>query len=264
MAIHSTAVIDPSARIGDVEIGAYVVIGPEVELADGVRVDSHAVVTGPTRVGERTHIYSFASVGGDPQDLKYAGERSELIIGSGNQIREYVTINRGTRGGGGVTRVGDDNLFMASSHVAHDCVVGSGCVFANSVAIAGHVSVGDRVVLGGLSGVHQHGRIGRCAMVGAGAMAALDVPPFTIAQGDRARLYGLNIIGLRRAEFDSALIDQLRQAYRDLFGGGAPLRISAEQVRDTYGSVPEVVEMAEFVLGSVRGVCRSAGYDPAD
>lgn len=264
MAVHPTAVIDPTAKLGDVEIGAFAVVGPEVELADGVRVDAHAVVTGPTRVGPRTRIYSFACVGGDPQDLKYAGERSSLEIGADNQIREYVTINRGTKGGGGLTRVGDGNLFMANAHVAHDCTVGSGCVFANSVAIAGHVSVGDRVVLGGLAGVHQYGRIGRCAMVGAGAMAALDVPPYTIAQGDRARLYGLNIIGLRRAGFDTALIEQLRQAYRDLFGGGVPLRIAAEHVRDNWSTVPEVVEMAEFVLGSVRGVCRSAGYDTAD
>ncbi|MCB9759353.1 MAG: acyl-ACP--UDP-N-acetylglucosamine O-acyltransferase [Alphaproteobacteria bacterium] len=264
MAIHPTAVVDPSAELGDVEIGAFAVIGPDVVLEDGVVVGAHVVITGPTRVGARTRIHPFASIGGDPQDLKYAGERTALELGTDNLIREYVTMNRGTAGGGGVTRVGDHNLFMASSHVAHDCQVGSHCVFANSVAIAGHVEIQDRVVLGGLAGVHQYARIGRCAMVGAGAMASLDVPPFTIAQGDRARLYGVNIIGLRRAGYETALIEVLRSTYRELFGGAAPLRMAAERVREAYHDVPEVVELANFVQGSVRGICRSAGNDPAE
>lgn len=264
MAIHPTAIIDPSATLGDVQIGPYAVIGAEVVLEDGVQVDAHAVVQGPTRVGARTRIHSFAVVGGDPQDLKYKGERSALEVGSDNLIREYVSINRGTARGGGITRIGDHNLFMANSHVAHDCNIGSYCVFANSAAVAGHVTVQDRAVLGGLSGVHQHARIGRCAMLGAGAMASLDVPPFTIAQGDRARLYGINIIGLRRAGYDSRLIELLRSTYRDLFGGAAPMRMSAERVKEAFSDVPEVIEMASFVLGATRGVCRSAGYDNQD
>ena len=264
MAIHPTAIVDPAAELGDVEIGPYAIIGPEVQLADGVVVGAHAVIEGPTRVGARTRIHPFACLGGAPQDLKYAGERSSLEIGQDNVIREYVTLHRGTAGGGLVTRVGNHNLFMANSHVAHDCVVGDHCVFANSVAIAGHVVVQDRAVLGGLAGVHQHARIGRCAMVGAGAMVALDVPPFTIAQGDRARLFGLNIIGLRRAGYDIGVIGRLRQAYRELFGGTAPLRMAAERVRETWAEDAEVSELAAFVESSVRGVCRAAGSEAED
>jgi len=260
MGIHPTAVVDPAAELGDAEIGPFAVIGPEVRLADGVVVMAHAVVIGPTTIGAGTRIHPHATVGGDPQDLKYRGERSCLEVGRDNVIREYVTINRGTEVGGGVTRIGDSNLFMANSHIAHDCQVGSHCVFANSVAIAGHAEIQDRSVLGGLVGVHQHTRIGRCAMVGAGAMASLDVPPFTIAHGDRARLYGLNIIGLKRAGFDSETISLLRNAYRDLFGGTAPLRMAAERLRERY-EAEEVHELARFIEASVRGVCRSAGYE---
>jgi UDP-N-acetylglucosamine acyltransferase len=216
-------------------------------------------------VGPETKIFSFACVGGDPQDLKYKGERTSLEIGARNIIREYVTLNRGTAQGGGVTRVGDDNLFMAQVHVAHDAQVGSRCVFANSAAIAGHVVVQDNSVLGGLSGVHQHARVGRLAMIGAGTMASLDIPPFTIAQGDRARLFGVNIIGLRRAGFDTARIELLRSVWRELFGGSSPLRMSAERFREAYRDVPEVVELATFILGSTRGVCRAtSAHEDAD
>ena len=265
MPIHPTAIVDAKATLGDVEVGPYAIIGPDVELADGVVVHAHAVVTGPTRVGPDTRIFSFACVGGDPQDLKYKGERTTLEIGARNTIREYVTLNRGTAQGGGVTRVGDDNLFMAQVHVAHDAQVGSRCVFANSAAIAGHVIVQDNAVLGGLSGVHQHARVGRLAMIGAGTMASLDIPPFSIAQGDRARLFGVNIIGLRRAGLDSARIELLRSVWRELFGGSSPLRMSAERFREAYRDVPEVVELATFILGSTRGVCRAtSAHEDAD
>ncbi len=260
MGIHPTAVVDPAAELGDVEIGPFAVIGPDVQLQDGVVVMAHAVLIGPTTVGAGTRIHPHATIGGDPQDLKYRGEQSRLEVGCDNVIREYVTINRGTELGGGVTRIGDSNLFMANSHVAHDCQIGSHCVFANSAAVAGHAIIHDRAVLGGLSGVHQHARIGRCAMVGAGAMASLDVPPFTIANGDRARLYGLNIIGLKRAGFTADTISLLRNAYRELFGGTAPLRMAAERLRERYDA-DEVHELARFVEASTRGVCRSAGYE---
>ncbi|MCP4809847.1 MAG: acyl-ACP--UDP-N-acetylglucosamine O-acyltransferase [Proteobacteria bacterium] len=263
MPIHSTAIVDPSAELGDVEIGPYAIVGAEVKLADGVVIGPHVVLTGPMSIGARTVVHPFATLGGDAQDLKFAGERSELIIGQDNIIRENVTMNRGTAHGGGVTRVGSHNLFMASSHVAHDCTVGDHCVFANSVALAGHVTVHDRAVLGGLAGVHQHARIGRCAMVGAGAMVALDVPPFTIAQGDRARLFGLNIIGLRRAGFDADGVKRLRLAYRALFGGSAPLRMSAERLREA-AEHEDIVELAAFIEASVRGVCRAAGNEGVD
>lgn len=264
MAVHPTAIIDDAAVLHDgVDIGPYAVIGADVVLHEGVSVGSHAVVVGPTVVGAGTRIFHHAVVGEEPQDKKYAGGTSRLVIGERNTIREFVSINRGTERGGGLTQVGDDNFFMAYSHVAHDCTVGNGCVLANSVALAGHVTICDHAVLGGLVGVHQHSRIGRCSMLGGGAMAAQDVPPFTIAQGDRARLFGLNIVGLRRNGFDRDTISALKGAYRELFAQGTPLRIALEQVREFYVDVPEVIELVSFIeASSVRGVCRSAGNEP--
>lgn len=262
MAIHPTAVVDSGAElVGDVEIEPYAIIHAGVTLHAGVRVGAHAVVSGTTVVGEGTRIFPFASIGSDPQDLKYKGEPSRLEIGARNVFRENVTVNRGTAGGGGVTRIGSDNLFMAGSHVAHDCLVGSGVVFANCAAIAGHVIIEDRAVLGGFAGVHQHSRVGRGAMVGAGAMAAQDVPPFTIAQGDRARLYGLNIVGLRRSGYKLEVLQALKAAYREIFHQGMPMRIALEQVREVYADVPEVMELVAFCESSTRGICRSAGAE---
>jgi UDP-N-acetylglucosamine acyltransferase len=262
MAIHPTAVVDPGAEVAaDVEIEPYAIIQAGVTLHAGVRVGAHAVISGTTIVGEGTRIFPFASLGGDPQDLKYKGEPSRLEIGARNTFRENVTVNRGTAGGGGVTRIGSDNLFMAGSHVAHDCIVGSGVVFANCAAVAGHVVVEDRAVLGGFAGVHQHSRVGRNAMIGAGAMAAQDVPPFTIAQGDRARLFGLNIVGLRRSGYRLEVVQALKAAYRELFHQGMPMRIALEQVREVYADVPEVMELVTFCESSTRGICRSAGAE---
>ncbi len=267
MAIHPTAIVDSTVEIGDdVEVGAYSIVRGKVVLKSRVRVGPHAVVSGHTEIGEDTRIFPFASIGDDPQDQKYRGEPTSLYIGARNTFRESSTVNRGTALGGGATRIGDDNLFMAGSHVAHDCVVGSHCVFANYAAIAGHVTVADRAVLGGFSGVHQHSRVGRCAMVAGGAMSTQDVPPFCIAQGDRARLLGLNVVGLRRAGFPLQVMTALKDAYRDLFQKGMPLRIAAEHVREEYGQdIPEVVELVDFCESSIRGICRSAGADgPAD
>jgi len=261
MAIHPTAIVDKAASLGDVEIGPYAIVGPDVTLKDGVVVDSHAVVYGPTTIGEGCHIHAFACLGGDPQDRRYEGERTSLEIGSHNIFREYVTVSRGTATGAGVTRIADHNLFMAHAHVGHDGDVGSHCVLANSVALAGHVVVEDHAVLGGLSGVHQNGRIGRYAMLGAGGMAAQDVPPFTIAQGDRARLYGLNIIGLRRGGMPDSEIQALRLAYRDLFGKGVPLRIAVDRVRETQQDSESVGIILDFIEASRRGVCRASGPD---
>jgi UDP-N-acetylglucosamine acyltransferase len=262
MAIHPTAIVDARAELGnDVEIDAYAIVRAGVVLHDGVRVGPHAVLTGPTIIGAGTRIFPFASLGEDAQDLKYRGEITRLEIGERNIFRENSTVNRGTAGGGGVTHIGSDNLFMAGSHVAHDCYVGNHCVFANCAAIAGHVTIHDRAILGGFSGVHQHSRVGRCAMVGAAAMAAQDVPPFTIAQGDRARLFGLNIVGLRRAGFKLEVLQALKAAYRELFHQGMPMRIALEQVREVYADVPEVMELVEFCESSQRGICRSAGAE---
>lgn len=266
MAIHPTAVVDPRAELGpDVEIGPYAIIEGPVRLGARVQVQAHGAVKGQTEIGADSRIFSFACIGGDPQDLKYRGEPTRLVVGERNTFREFSTANRGTAAGEAITRIGDDNLFMANTHVAHDCVVGNHCVFANSVAVAGHVIIQDRVVLGGLAAVHQFGRIGRCAMVGGGGMAAQDVPPFTIAQGDRARLVGLNVVGLRRAGFSREVMSALKGAYRELFQSGMPLRIAAEQVRAFYSDVPEVIEMVDFLETSQRGICRSVGSsDTAD
>jgi UDP-N-acetylglucosamine acyltransferase len=263
MAIHPTAIVDSTVQLGDdVEIGAYSIVRGRVILGNRVRIGPHAVVTGDTEIGEETRVFPFASIGDDPQDLKYRGEPTTLIIGARNTFRESSTVNRGTALGSGITRIGDDNLFMAGSHVAHDSTVGSHCVFANYAAIAGHVNIADRAVLGGFAGVHQHSRVGRCAMVAGGAMATQDVPPFCIAQGDRARLLGLNVVGLRRAGFPLPVMTALKDAYRDLFQKGMPLRIAAEHVREEYGQdIPEVIELVDFCESSTRGICRSAGAD---
>jgi UDP-N-acetylglucosamine acyltransferase len=264
MTIHPTAIVSPEAELhADVEIGPYAIIGPGVVLETGVRVGSHAVVSGPTLVGAHTRIFPHAVLGEDPQDLKYDGGESRLIIGQHNTFREFSTANRGTAAGGGITRIGDHNLFMAYSHVAHDCVVGSHCVFANSANLAGHVTVQDHVVLGGLVAVHQHSRIGRCAMAGGGAMVAQDVPPYTIAQGDRARLFGLNMVGLRRAGVPEAVITALKGAWRALFQQGLPSRVAVDQALEGWGHLAEVRELVQFLEGSTRGVCRPIGAEPA-
>jgi UDP-N-acetylglucosamine acyltransferase len=262
MAIHPTAVVDAGAELAsDVEIGPFAHIGPGVTLREGVVVGSHAVVVGPTDIGARTRIFHHAVLGTDPQDKKYAGEPSRLIVGEDNCFREFTTANRGTESGDARTIIGSRNLFMAYSHVAHDCTVGDDCVFANSANLAGHVHVADKAIIGGLAGVHQHCRVGRCAMVGGGGMAAQDVPPFTIAQGDRARLYGLNVIGLRRNGFGLEVLQALKGAYRELFQQGLPFRIALEQVREIYSEVAEVQELVSFIEGSSRGICRSAGHE---
>lgn len=262
MSIHPTALIDDGAQIAsDVEVGPFAIIGAGVQLDEGVRIGSHAVLTGPMHIGARTRVHPHAVLGGDPQDLKYAGEDTRVEIGPDNIFREFVTVNRGTTQGGGVTRIGTGNLFMAYSHVAHDCQIGNHAVLANSVALAGHVEIGDRAVLSGLVGVHQYARIGRCAMIGGGGMVAQDVPPFMIAQGDRARLFGLNIVGLRRAGFEAETVAALKRAYRELFGQGLPLRIAMEHAREHFADVSEVAELLAFIEGSNRGICRAAGHD---
>src|SRR5690349_8879839 len=221
--IHPTAVIHPAARIDPtVKIGPYAVIGEEVTLAPRVSVGPHAVIEF-AEVGEACVIHAGAFVGTAPQDLKYRGERTKLILGPGCVIREAVTLNRGTAATG-ETKIGARCLFMAYSHVAHDCIIGSEVIVANSVAIAGHAEVGDGAVIGGLTGIHQFVRIGKLAMLGAGAMVPNDVPPFMLAWGDRARLNGLNLVGLRRRGYASESISALKQAYRDLFDSGLPFK----------------------------------------
>lgn len=262
MPIHPTALVDPGAHLADdVDIGPWAWIDARVHLGPGVRVGAHAIIKGPTEIGAGTRVFHHAVLGEDPQDLKYRGEPSRLVIGAQNVFREFTTVNRGTAHGGALTRIGDHNLFMAYSHVAHDCQVGSHCVFANAASLAGHVVIEDHAVIGGLAGVHQWSRVGRFAMLGAGGMAAQDIPPFTLAQGDRARLFGLNIVGLRRNGYKIDVVNALKAAYRELFHQALPLRIAIEAVREGSADVPEVRELVEFIEQSQRGICRSAGTE---
>lgn len=256
--IHPTAIVEPGARIGqNVEIGAYSVIGPHVVLMDGVRLMSHVVVTGRTSVGPNTVIYPFASLGHQPQDLKYRGEPSELRIGANNIVREYVTMNPGTEGGGMLTSVGNNCLFMVSSHVAHDCRVGNHVILANCATLAGHVEVQDYAILGGLSAVHQFCRIGRHAMVGGMSGVEQDVIPYGSVTGNRARLAGLNIVGLKRRGFSRPDINALRKAYRLLFAEEGTMAERLDDVAEMYKDNEPVTEIIDFIkVDSSRAICQ--------
>lgn len=246
--VHPSAVIEPGATIGPgCRIGPFCLVGPEVTLGEGVEMKSHVVVTGWTEIGAGTVVFAHACLGEVPQDLKFRGERTRLIVGAGNRIREYVTMNAGTEGGGGVTRVGDGGLFMAASHVAHDCQIGNRVILANNVAIAGHCVLEDDVVVGGLSGVHQFVRIGRGAMIGAVTMVTADVIPHGLVQGPRGVLDGLNIVGLKRRGADRADLQALRELLADL-GAGA-LRDMARSRSDAGSDNAYVREVLDFILG---------------
>lgn len=247
--IHPTAVVAEGAVIGaGAIVGPFCVVGPEVVLAPGVVLHSHVAVAGVTRVGEGTQIFPFASIGHAPQDLKYAGERVELVIGARNRIREHCTMNPGTVGGGGITRVGDDCLFMMSTHVAHDCVVGNRVILANNATLAGHVVVEDGAILGGLAAVHQFVRIGRNAMIGGLAGVVADVIPFGSVTGERGHLAGLNLVGLKRAGVERSQIHGLRAAFGEMFAGEGTLQDRARAALDRHPDNPLVAEVAGFIL----------------
>jgi UDP-N-acetylglucosamine acyltransferase len=255
--VHPTALIHPEAKLHEsVEVGPYAVIGPKVRIGAGTRIGSHAVIEGRTELGERNRIFQFASVGAVPQDLKYAGEDTQLIIGDDNQIREFTTLHIGTNGGGGITRIGNKNLFMAYSHVAHDCRLGDSCVLANSAALAGHVEVGSYVAFGGLSAVHQFTRIGDHAFIAGGAMVAMDVPPYCTAQGDRAELVGLNTVGLARHGFTDDQIARVKDAYKVLFRSKLGLNEAIAKLKAEYGGHAEIDVFLDFVVQSKRGLTR--------
>lgn len=255
--VHPTAIVDPGATVADdVTVGPYAIISDDVRIGAGTTIGPHAVIQAHTTLGEGNTIYQFASVGAAPQDLKYAGEATTLTLGDRNTVREFCTLNRGTTKGGGATKVGDDNLFMAYSHVAHDCLVGNSVVMANGATLAGHVTVEDQAIVGGLVAIHQFVRIGAMAMLGGGAMVSLDVPPFCIAAGDRAKLHGLNLIGLRRRGLTEDAVKSLRTAYRLLFQGGLKLKDALAKIREEHADVDEVMTMVRFIETSERGVCR--------
>ena len=255
--IHPTALINRQAEIdSDVEIGPYSVIGAGVKIGKQTKVASHVVIEGRTSLGQGNTIYQFATIGSRPQDLKYRGEASELIIGHRNIIREYVSLNPGTAGGGMVTRVGDHNLLMMHCHIAHDCLIGSHNIIANGATLGGHVVVEDYVIVGGLVGIHQFARIGSGALLGAGSMVSKDVPPFCNATGDRARLRGLNLEGLKRRGFTSTAIDALKKAYRIIFQSKLKTKDALEKVRRELSPTAEIDLLLAFIAQSQRGICR--------
>lgn len=255
--VHPTAVVSPGARIGtNVKIGAYSVIGENVVLGDDVELVSHVVVEGRTEIGSGTRIFPFSSIGHQPQDLKYKGEASTLTIGKNCTIRENVTINPGTAGGIMTTKVGDNCLLMASVHVAHDCVVGNNVVLANYVGLAGHAVIGDFVSFGGMCAVHQFVRIGAHAFIGAQSMIDGDVIPYGMAVGNRARLAGLNLVGLKRRGFDREAIHRLRAAYRLVFSSEGTLRERVDDAAELFKDEPLVQDVVSFISGaSDRPLC---------
>ena len=247
-AIHPTAVVEPGARLGErVRVGPYCCLGPEIELEEEVVLHPHVVVAGRTRIGAGTTIYPFTALGNPPQDLKYKGEPSRLVIGRKTTIREHVTVNTGTAGGGMETRVGDGCLLMAGVHVAHDCILGDGVILANQVTLGGHVSIGDGAIIGGLSAVHQFVRIGRNAMIGGMSGIEQDVIPFGLAMGERASLAGLNLVGLRRRNVSREEIAELGRAYRELFEGEGPFGARVDRLSQRQGGGPLLVELCRFL-----------------
>jgi UDP-N-acetylglucosamine acyltransferase len=256
--IHKTAIVEPGARIDETaSIGPYCLVGSEVELGPNVRLHSHVVVAGRTRIGANTRVFPFASIGHEPQDLKYNGETSRLEIGENNTIREHVTMNPGTEGGGMVTRVGNHCLFMVGVHVAHDCQIGDHVIMANNATLAGHVSIGDYAVLGGLVAVHQFVRIGPHAMIGGMSGVENDVIPYGSVMGDRARLAGLNIRGLQRRGFSRDDLQSLRSAYHLLFAEKGTLMERVDDVASLHNESRPVREIVEFIRAdSSRAICQ--------
>ena len=255
--IHSTAIISESARLADdVQVGPYAIIGDNVEIGRGTRIDSHAVVNGPTTIGEDNHIYQFASIGDDPQDKKYAGEPTTLTMGDRNTIREFCTISRGTTQDKGETILGDDNWIMAYVHIAHDCVVGNKTIMANNVTLAGHVHVGDWVIFGGFSGAHQFTKIGEHAFLGMYSGVNRDVPAYTMVSGQPAVPRGINSEGLKRRDFSEEQIRNIKNAYRLVYRKGLKLADAIAEIEKLIDSQPELVVFLESLRASERGIIR--------
>jgi len=255
--IHPTAIVHPGARLaGDVEVGAYTLIGEHVEIGAGTRVGPHAVITGHTRVGRNNHIFQFVSLGEAPQDKKYAGEPTRLEIGDDNTIREFCTFNRGTVQDAGVTRLGNDNWIMAYVHLAHDCQIGDHTIFANNSQLAGHVHVGDYAILGGFTAVHQFCRIGAHSISAIGTVVLQDIPPFVTASGNTARPYGINAEGLKRRGFTADAITRIKRAYKTLYKSGLRLEEAMQELVAQSQACPELGLLVEFLKLSTRGVIR--------
>ena len=257
-ALHPTASIHPTAKLGaNVRVGAFTVIDAGVEIGDGCVIGPHCSISGGTRMGSDNHVFGHAAIGGDPQDKKFKGERSELVIGNRNLIREFVTLNRGTGDGGGITRMGDDNWLLAYTHVAHDCVVGNHCVFSNNTTLAGHVQVGNWVIISGFAGAHQFCRIGDHAFLGMGALISGDAPPYTMVGTDtQGRPRGINSEGLKRRGFDSERITAIKRAYRTLYVAGLPLAEAKQELAEQAKSSDDVRAMLDFIESGERPLLR--------
>ncbi|MGE4071395.1 MAG: acyl-ACP--UDP-N-acetylglucosamine O-acyltransferase [Lysobacterales bacterium] len=257
MAVHPTAIVDARAVLEpDVEVGPYAIIGADVRIGAGSRIGAHCVLEGPTVIGNNNHIHAHAAVGGAPQDKKYANEPTELIIGDGNTIREFVTINRGTVQGGGVTRIGDDNWIMAYVHIAHDCVIGSHTILANSVTLAGHVTIHDHAILGGFSLIHQFCKVGAHAFTGMGSKINCDVPPFIVVGSEMSVPRGINSEGLKRRGYTPEQITAVKRAYKTLYLSGLSLKEAREKLAEQSLTAPEVKLLVEFIDASERSILR--------
>ncbi len=257
MEIHPTALVHEKASVArDVQIGPYCIIGEGAKIGRGVKLLNNVVIEGDAEIGQGSTIYPFAVIGLPPQDMKYGGEKTGVRIGSGNIIREYASIHRGSVGAEGVTILGDNNYIMAYSHIAHDCRIGSNVVMANSVTMAGHVQVDDNAILGGVIAIHQFTRIGAFSMTGGFSGIGQDIPPYTIASGARAKLYGLNLVGLKRHGFSKETIADLSKAYKILFRSKYTLKEAIKKVQEDIPKTPELERLMEFVKTSKRGICR--------
>ncbi len=257
MKIHPTAIVSPDASLADgVEIGPYSIIQEDVHIGKNTRIASHVVIERHVDIGENNRIFQFASIGAEPQDLKYAGEETRVIIGNNNTIREFATIHRSTVHDIGVTIIGNDNLLMAYTHVAHNCKLGNHIVMSNAANLAGHIHVDDYAIIGGLTGIHQFTRIGAHSFIGGASAVTKDIPPYVMASGNFARLYGLNLIGLKRRGFSENTIIALKKAYRIIFRSSLLLSVAIKRVEEEVADIPEIRLFLDFIRKSERGICR--------
>jgi len=257
MNIHSTAIISPDAQLEEgVEIGPYVVIGSDVKIGKNTVIGPHTVIDDYVHIGEGNRIFQFCSIGAPPQDLKFGGEKTRVIIGNFNTIREFVTIHRATTADIGVTIIGDNNLLMAYVHIAHNCKLANNIVMVNYAGLAGHIHVEDYAIIGGLTGIHQFCRLGTHCMIGGASAVVKDVPPYSIAQGNHAKLFGLNLIGLKRRDFSEKTIKALKDAYRIIFRSNLLLEAALKKAQEEVEDVPEVKHFIKFIKESERGICR--------
>jgi len=255
--IHPSAIVDPSAILGEgVSVGPFSIIGPDVEIGEGTVIGPHVVIRGPTRIGRENRIFQFSSIGEDPQDKKYRGEVTRLEIGDRNVIREYATLHRGTIQDASLTRIGDDNLLMAYTHVAHDCIIGNGTIMANGASLAGHVHVDDLAILGGFSLVHQFCRIGRQSFSGMGSIISRDVPPYVMVGGSPTRPRGINSVGLERKGYDSEAVLQIKRAFKIIYKSRLKLEEAIEHLQIMAKTAPEIAPMLDFLRQSGRSIIR--------